>query len=70
MNARRPRHLVPASGNITALDGRLFWRPIKACFRLFGRKKGPFTKMTWEHGSFRGLKIDWGGSESESVQGM
>ena len=38
-SARRPRHLATASGNSTALDGRLFWRPIKACFRLFGRKK-------------------------------
>ena len=49
MNARRPRYLVTASGNSTALDGRLFWRPIKACFRLFGRKKGHlvFLRLCW-----------------------
>ena len=34
--------MLPDSGCTdmqTAFDGRLFWRPINACFRLFGRKK-------------------------------
>ena len=70
VNARRPRHLVTTSGNITALDGRLFWRPIKACFRLFGRKKGPFQGRVWIEGHANGkMQLTfgrWVGGEIEN----